>query len=79
MPSQDLSLLQAALIGYREKRTEIERAIAEIRFELRAQAPEAMHRPRPTSKPKVRSAAARRRMSTAQKKRWNAYRKQQAA
>lgn len=77
MPRQDISLLEAALAGYLQKRTELDRAIAEIRAELTAR--NSSRSSPPAAKRKVRSAAARKRMAEAQKKRWEAYRKQKGA
>ena len=70
----DPALLRAALIGYENQLAQIDKAMAEIRRQLRATgsstnpAPEKEHR-------RGMSAAARKRIAAAQKKRWAAYRK----
>ena len=77
MPSANHSLLEAALTGYLQKRTELDRRIAEIRAELKVgTTPRSLA---PADRPKVRSAAARKRMAAAQKRRWAAYRKEKGA
>ena len=77
---QDASLLSAALIGYQQKLAEIDKAIAEISARIDGSRGVA-HVPdsKPTRKRKPFSAAARKRMAEAQKKRWATYRKQNAA
>lgn len=77
MPSPNISLLEAALAGYVQRRTELDHAIAEIRAELKSQ--KSPRSSAPAGEGKVRSAAARKRMAAAQKRRWAAYRKQKAA
>ena len=77
MPKQqDTSILEMALVGYAEQRREIEDAIAAIRSQLGD---------RSTSidtdgaKPKRKlSAAARKRIATAQKARWKEFHLQKA-
>jgi hypothetical protein len=76
----DISLLRAALIGYKQQRAEIDGAIADITARLggsRVVSSTINNKPTRTRKPL--SAAARRRIAAAQKKRWAAYRKQQSA
>jgi hypothetical protein len=77
---QDAALLSAALIGYQQKRAEIDKAIAEISARIDGNRG-AAHVPgsNPTRKRKPLSAAARKRMAAAQKKRWATYRKRNAA
>ena len=75
----DASLLRAALVGYRNQLAEIDRAIAEIRRRLGGRGSVTSNR---ASKPRVRrelSAAARKRIADAQKKRWAAFHKQKQA
>jgi hypothetical protein len=72
----DTSLLQAALVGYQSKLAEIEQAMADIRKKLGTRtSPAAAGTPR---KRRDLSAAARKRISAAQKKRWAEYKKQKA-
>jgi hypothetical protein len=77
MPKQlDNSLLEMALIGYAEQRREIENAIAAIRSQLRERStPVATDGARPRRK---LSAAARKRIAAAQKKRWKEFHQQKA-
>jgi hypothetical protein len=78
----DHSILQAALIGYQHQLAQARTAVADIEKQLggrgparlRATAEEPESRPRRTM-----SAAARKRIADAQKKRWAAYKKQKAA
>ena len=75
MAMLDASLLHAALVGYEQRLVEIDHRIAEIRKQLggRAKPPVAGSE---TGMPKrVLSAAARRRIGAAQRKRWAAHRK----
>ena len=78
----DTSLLEAALIGYEAERQKIQEKIAELQRQIgrrnhRAAAPAAAT---PTKRGRRRmSAAARKRIAEAQKKRWAAYRKRQKA
>jgi len=80
MLSKDASLLQAALVGYQQRRAEIDRAIAEINAKLGGKiiASPALDGQRARRR-KPLSAAARKRIAAAQKKRWAAYHKQKAA
>jgi hypothetical protein len=69
----DNSILQMALIGYQAERAKIEERIAEIQRQLGGRAP---HAAAPAGAPKPRrqmSAAARKRIAAAQKKRWAAF------
>jgi hypothetical protein len=78
LPKQDTELLEAALIGFQHRRDQIEQKIAELRSQIGGSA---ASRPAPAaaapgaSVPKKRtmSAAARRRIALAQKKRWADY------
>jgi hypothetical protein len=76
-PKQDTELLEAALIGYQQKRAEIERKIAELRSQIgghpAAKPASAAAGEAPAPKKRTMSAAARRRIALAQKKRWAAY------
>jgi len=68
----DATVLQAALQGLEQQRTEIEKKIATVRTLI------GRHKPIPGAAPvsgtpkRTRSAAARRRMAAAQRKRWAA-------
>jgi hypothetical protein len=77
MPAHS-DLLQAALIGYQAQIKEIETAMTAIRAQLKgssdATAPEAQ----PRKKSKF-SAAARKKMAAAQKRRWAAFHARKAA
>ena len=76
MPRPDTSLLTAALVGYAQQKGEIEAKIAQIKTALggrRATGPDSQGGDIP-SKPRM-SAAARKRIAQAQRKRWAAYRK----
>lgn len=73
----DPAMLQAALIGYEVQRKSIESKIAEIRKQLgaRATAKSIATTPKNLRRKGAMSAAARKRIAAAQKKRWAAYRK----
>jgi hypothetical protein len=73
----DRSLLEAALVGYQAKLAEIHAAIASLRTQLGA-GPNVAPAPAKPAKRKM-SAAGRRRIIAAQKKRWAEYKKKQAA
>lgn len=85
MMNSDHSLLEAALVGYQEQITRIERAMADIRKQLghrgpRTASPASAAAAAPSDKPKRKmSAAARKRIAAAQKKRWAEYKKQKAS
>jgi hypothetical protein len=76
----DNEILEAALIGYQHMRDEVERKIAELRGRIGAQ-PASRQMPsgaipgKPAPK-RILSAAARRRIAMAQKRRWAAYKKE---
>ncbi len=73
----DPSLLRAALVGYENQLAEIENAMADLRRRLRMTGPTESE-PAGTRKHGM-SAAARKRIAAAQKKRWAAYRKAKAS
>ena len=74
----DPALLQAALIGYEERRKQVESAIADIRKQLGGRAVKG-HPATDGSKPKrVLSAAGRKRIREALKRRWAEYAKKKA-
>lgn len=70
-------LLQAALIGYQAELGRIEQAMAEIRRELRGSAGTTASAPK-RAKRKM-SAAGRRRITAAARKRWAEYNRQKSA
>ena len=74
MPTHDPSLLQAALVGYQVERDRIEQAIADLRRRLGTTGVGAGSSPAP--KKRQVSAAARKRMAAAQRKRWREFKKQ---
>jgi len=71
----DTSLLEAALVGYQARLAEIEKAMAEIRKKIGTRGGFTATTPR---KRRDLSAAARKRISAAQKKRWAEYKRQKA-
>ena len=71
----DVSLLQAALVGYQSQIAEMEKAMAEIRHKIGASP---VQTPNGSNAKRKLSAAARKRISAAQKKRWAEYNKQKA-
>ena len=68
----DNGTLQAALVGYQLRREELLAKIAELEKELGKRAPKASApvAPKAPRKKRTMSAAARKRISDAQKKRW---------
>ncbi len=70
----DTELLQAALLGYRQQIAQIEAKMAELQEKLTGQ-PAVAQAPAAEGGKRVLSAAARRRMALAQKRRWAAVRK----
>jgi cell division septum initiation protein DivIVA len=76
--SQDLGILEMALIGYQVEKEKIEGKIRELQAQLKG-------KKAPAKKPgivrvkRVMSGAARARIAAAQKKRWAEYHKRQAA
>lgn len=77
----DSELLQAALVGYQSQLASIDEKMAEIATRIGQRAPgkSAAGGAVPSIKPRKMSAAARRRISAAQKKRWAEYNKTQEA
>jgi hypothetical protein len=77
MPKLDRSTLEMALVGYAEQRHKIQNAIAEIRSQLEGRSTKAAASVTTDgAQPKLRmSAAARKRIALAQKKRWAAFHK----
>ena len=78
--TEDLSTLQMALVGYQIEKARIEEKIREIQARLqgkavRATAPAAE---KPAGVKRILSPAARKRIATAQKKRWAEHRKRAA-
>jgi hypothetical protein len=74
MKTTDKALLEAALIGYRHQAEEIAEKIADIRRELGGKSPVAAPKAAPApGKKRAMSAAARKRIAAAQKKRWAEY------
>jgi hypothetical protein len=75
----DPELLKAALVGYEQQRSEIETRIAELRRQLGGRwssVPTGSADGRqPAREPRTMSAAARKRIAEAQRKRWAAYHK----
>jgi hypothetical protein len=69
---QDSEFLQAALIGLQDKLGEIDRRIADLQSRLGSQ-PAGAKAAGPGAGRRTMSAAARRRIGLAQKKRWAAY------
>ena len=75
--TEDLSTLQMALVGYQVEKGRIEEKIREIQATLKGKAipSAASAAPKPAGGKRVLSAAARKRISAAQKKRWAEHRK----
>jgi hypothetical protein len=75
----DPEVLRAALAGYQHELSMIEQKMEEIRRELGGRASVAPRTSTGPGKKRVLSSAARRRIAAAQKKRWAAYKKAEAA
>jgi len=77
----DSSILGAALIGYQNRRAEIDAKIAEIRRQIGGQTPQRSASAGPVGPPRKRvmSAAARKRIAAAQRKRWAEFKKAKEA
>jgi hypothetical protein len=80
----DTTLLQMALIGYEAEREKIQAKIDELKARLGGRRGPASTQVAPTPVPQKRgrrqmSAAARKRIALAQRKRWAEYRRQKAA
>src|ERR1035437_5785534 len=73
--TEDLSTLEMALVGYQVEKGRIEEKIREIQATLKGKAipSAASAAPKPAGGKRVLSAAARKRISAAQKKRWPGY------
>jgi hypothetical protein len=78
--TEDLTILEMALIGYQVERQKIEDKIGEIKAQLGGNAPASSKGAAKSAghAKRVLSAAARARISAAQKKRWAAHRRLQA-
>jgi hypothetical protein len=85
---QDTETLEMALVGFEQKKVEIEEKIRHIRGLLagspvsspkKASGPKAKDTVAPARKKRTLSAAARKRIALAQKKRWAEHRKNQSA
>lgn len=74
--SEDVTILEMALIGYQIERRKIDDKIAQIRAQLGGSKPAANGA---SGAKRLLSAAARARISAAQKKRWAEHRKRKAA
>jgi hypothetical protein len=80
--TENVTILEMALIGYQVERQKIEDKIGEIRAQLGGKAAPARSNGASKSggnSKRILSAAARARISAAQKKRWAEHRKSQAA
>ena len=80
MPKADLSLLEAALVGYRQRRAEIAAKIDELKQRLSGHdaggtAPEPLSKAPARRRKRRISPEGRRRIAEAQRKRWAAVRK----
>lgn len=78
----DATTLQMALIGYKAEREKIEQKIAELEQQLGGRTARTVNPVAATTKkrrPRHMSAAARKRIADAQRKRWAEYRKKKAA
>jgi hypothetical protein len=73
MSTNDHALLEAALIGYQHQAAQLADKIAEIRRQLGAKSPSAAPKAATPVKRRSMSAAARKRIAAAQKKRWAEY------
>jgi hypothetical protein len=75
----DRSLLEAALVGYQAQLASIQQSMQEIRKQLGPKSTAgAAAQPAPRTKRRL-SAAARKRIALAQKKRWAEYNRKKAA
>src|SRR5580658_10863281 len=84
LPKQDTELLEAALIGFQHKRDQVEQKIADLRSQIGGHpatgpAPAAAASGASAPKKHTMSAAARKRIALAQKKRWAAYKAEHGA
>ena len=77
--TKDLSTLQMALVGYEFEKQRIEGTIGEIQAMLKGKSVSSPSAgPKPAGVKRILSAAARKRISAAQKKRWRETRKRKA-
>jgi hypothetical protein len=85
--NQDTETLEMALVGFEQKKVEIDEKIRQIKSLLggtsgsapkKSVAPKAAEAAAPARKKRTLSAAARKRIAAAQKKRWAEHRKNQA-
>ena len=72
--TNDAGLLVAALAGYEQQRSELVERIGEIRRQLGGRASAATSNDTVPGRKRTMSAAARKRIAEAQRKRWAAYR-----
>ena len=76
MTTNDHALLEAALIGYQHQAEQLAEKIADIRHQLGGKSPSAAPKAAAVpGKKRAMSAAARKRIAAAQKKRWAEYHK----
>ena len=77
--TEDLSTLEMALVGYQIEKQRIEGKVQEIQAQLKGKAvsSKANAKTKPAGVKRILSAAARKRISAAQKKRWAEHRKAQ--
>jgi len=76
--TEDLSTLQMALVGYEVEKQRIEEKIGEIQARLKGKTVSSRAASKPAGVKRILSAAARKRISKAQKKRWAEDRKRKA-
>jgi hypothetical protein len=77
MSTNDHALLEAALIGYQHQAAQLAEKIADIRRQLGGKSPSAAPTAASPRKRRPMSAAARKRIAAAQKKRWAEYHSKQ--
>jgi hypothetical protein len=76
LPLMDRGVLEAALVGLEQKRAEVEELLVEVRKQLRAPgAGDGVSSAAPARKKRTMSAAVRKRIGDATRRRWAAYRK----
>ena len=76
--TEQLSILQMALVGYEVEKQRIEEKIGEIQAMLKGKTVYSRAAAKPAGVKRILSAAARKRISKAQKKRWAKDRKRKA-
>jgi hypothetical protein len=79
MSTNDHALLEAALIGYQHQAAQLAEKIADIRRQLGGKSASAASTAPSPNKRHPMSAAARKRIAAAQKKRWEEYHRKQEA